>query len=91
MKTEKDKENGNENKKINNFLQHFPMVWTGRLALKSTEAMINLHLINGSETFLNDVLGRQVTEENPRRDSVKILQRLRLDNGQVERELNFFN
>lgn len=66
------------------FYKHFPMVWTGRLALKSTEAMINLHLINGSETFLNDVLGRQVTEENPRRDSVKILQRLRLDNGQVE-------
>uniref|UniRef100_A0A1I7TFC0 SPOC domain-containing protein n=1 Tax=Caenorhabditis tropicalis TaxID=1561998 RepID=A0A1I7TFC0_9PELO len=66
------------------FTQHFPMVWTGRLALKSTETMINLHLINGSETFLNNVLGRQLNDENSRRDSVKILQRLRLDNGQVE-------
>ncbi|UMM18190.1 hypothetical protein L5515_014368 [Caenorhabditis briggsae] len=66
------------------FTQHFPMVWTGRLTMKSTETMINLHLINGSETFLNGVLGRQLNEENPRRDSVKINQRLRLDNGQVD-------
>ncbi|EFO85760.1 hypothetical protein CRE_01724 [Caenorhabditis remanei] len=66
------------------FTKNFPMVWTGRLALKSTETMVNLHLINGSETFLNGVLGRHLTNDNPRRDSVKILQRLRLDNGQVE-------
>ncbi|UMM18189.1 hypothetical protein L5515_014368 [Caenorhabditis briggsae] len=66
------------------FYNHFPMVWTGRLTMKSTETMINLHLINGSETFLNGVLGRQLNEENPRRDSVKINQRLRLDNGQVD-------
>ncbi|PIC37820.1 hypothetical protein B9Z55_010028 [Caenorhabditis nigoni] len=61
----------------------YPMVWTGRLAMKSTEIMINLHLINGSETFLNGVLGRGLTEENPRRDSVIINQRLQLENGQV--------
>ncbi|CAL2033108.1 hypothetical protein CAEBREN_06039 [Caenorhabditis brenneri] len=66
------------------FTKNFPMVWTGRLSLKSTDCMINLHLINGSETFLNDVLGRQINDENPRRDSMKIVQRLRLDNGQVE-------
>ncbi|CAI2345643.1 unnamed protein product [Caenorhabditis sp. 36 PRJEB53466] len=67
------------------FLQHFPIIWNGRLALKSSETSINLHLINGSEAFLYDVLGARTTDDpQNRREFVRITQRLRLDNGQVE-------
>lgn len=67
-------------------LQKFPIMWSGRLALKSMETSINLHYLTGRQQFLKDVLGSESFDEKPRRDSVRITQRLRLDNGQLQRE-----
>jgi len=65
---------------ISDLARQLPVVWSGRLMLKSSAFAIKLHLVKG-DTRLVDSLLRDPTA--PERTSLKITQRLRMDESKI--------
>lgn len=57
-----------------------PVVWTGRLMLKNSAFAIKLHLVEGSTRLVDSLLRDPTTAD---RTSLKITQRLRLDESKI--------
>ena len=63
-------------------LQRYPVVWQGLLALKNDQAAVQMHFISGSPTLAQASLPKTMAEGVTA--SVKISQRMRLEQAQLE-------
>ena len=59
---------------------HLPVVWNGRLMLKNSAFAVQLHLVEGAAHLVDSLLRDPTTTE---RTSLKITQRLRLDESKI--------
>uniref|UniRef100_A0A1I7XPA4 SPOC domain-containing protein n=1 Tax=Heterorhabditis bacteriophora TaxID=37862 RepID=A0A1I7XPA4_HETBA len=68
-------------------LKRFPVVWQGALSMKHWETAVQMHLVTGSTEMLIKCLGDSNIEAK-NAVTIKIEQRMRLDNTQVQSVVN---